>query len=115
MRIMAIDYGDAHTGIAISDPTGFLAGYTTVIDDSKRFLGDGVEACPLFSDPLLGFINNSCIYTGIRGNRLRNPRGDQEILTLCFGKMKAMLCKQGLHHMNITNIDHKKSAFLLLS
>ena len=32
MRIMAIDYGDAHTGIAVSDPTGFLAGYTTVID-----------------------------------------------------------------------------------
>ena len=32
MRIMAIDYGDAHTGIAISDPTGLLAGFTTVID-----------------------------------------------------------------------------------
>ena len=32
MRIMAIDYGDAHTGIAISDPTGFLAGYTPVIN-----------------------------------------------------------------------------------
>ena len=31
MRIMAIDYGDAHTGIAISDPTGFLAGFTTTI------------------------------------------------------------------------------------
>lgn len=31
MRIMAIDYGDAHTGIAVSDPTGLLAGYTTVI------------------------------------------------------------------------------------
>ena len=31
MRIMAIDYGDAHTGIAISDPTGFLTGFTTVI------------------------------------------------------------------------------------
>ena len=31
MRIMAIDYGDAHTGIAISDPTGILAGFTTVI------------------------------------------------------------------------------------
>ena len=31
MRIMAIDYGDAHTGLAISDPTGFLAGFTTVI------------------------------------------------------------------------------------
>ena len=31
MRIMAIDYGDARTGVAISDPTGLLAGYTTVI------------------------------------------------------------------------------------
>ena len=32
MRIMAIDYGDAHTGIAISDPTSFMAGFTTTID-----------------------------------------------------------------------------------
>ena len=32
MRIMAIDYGDAHTGIAVSDATGSLAGFTTVID-----------------------------------------------------------------------------------
>lgn len=31
MRIMAIDYGDAHTGVAVSDLTGFLAGYTEVI------------------------------------------------------------------------------------
>lgn len=32
MRIMAIDYGDAHTGIAISDPSGFLTGFSTTID-----------------------------------------------------------------------------------
>jgi len=32
MRIMAIDYGDAHTGIAISDATGFLTGYSATID-----------------------------------------------------------------------------------
>ncbi len=31
MRIMAIDYGDAHTGIAVSDPTGLLAGFTTTV------------------------------------------------------------------------------------
>ena len=31
MRIMAIDYGDARTGIAISDATGLLAGLTAVI------------------------------------------------------------------------------------
>ena len=35
MRIMAIDYGDARTGIAVSDPTGFLAGFTTVIQSHK--------------------------------------------------------------------------------
>ena len=31
MRILAIDYGDARTGVAVSDPTGLLAGFTTVI------------------------------------------------------------------------------------
>lgn len=36
MRIMAIDYGDAHTGVAISDPTGMLAGWTTTINSRKQ-------------------------------------------------------------------------------
>ena len=36
MKIMAIDYGDAHTGIAISDFTGTLAGFTTVIHSRKE-------------------------------------------------------------------------------
>ena len=31
MRVMAVDYGDAHTGVAISDPTGLLAGWTTTV------------------------------------------------------------------------------------
>ena len=35
MKIMAIDYGDAHTGIAISDLMCTLAGYTTVINTRK--------------------------------------------------------------------------------
>ena len=36
MKIMAIDYGDAHTGIAVSDLTGTLAGFTTVINSRKE-------------------------------------------------------------------------------
>ena len=36
MRIMAIDYGDAHTGVAVSDPTGFLAGTTTTINSWRQ-------------------------------------------------------------------------------
>ena len=35
MRIMAIDYGDARTGVAVSDLTGMLAGFTTVIQSRK--------------------------------------------------------------------------------
>lgn len=35
MRVMAIDYGDARTGAAISDPTGLLAGFTTVIHSRR--------------------------------------------------------------------------------
>ena len=31
MKIMAIDYGDAHTGIAVSDALGMLCGFSTVI------------------------------------------------------------------------------------
>ena len=31
MKIMAIDYGDARTGIAVSDSLGMLTGFTTVI------------------------------------------------------------------------------------
>lgn len=36
MRIMAIDYGDARTGVAVSDPMGLLAGYTTVIQSHRE-------------------------------------------------------------------------------
>ena len=35
MRIMAVDYGDAHTGVALSDPTGFLTGSTATIHSRK--------------------------------------------------------------------------------
>ena len=31
MRVMAIDYGDVRTGVAVSDASGLLAGYTTVV------------------------------------------------------------------------------------
>jgi len=35
MRIMAVDYGDARTGVAISDALGMLTGYTTVVHGRK--------------------------------------------------------------------------------
>ena len=35
MKVLAIDYGDARTGVAVSDATGLLAGFTTVIHSHR--------------------------------------------------------------------------------
>lgn len=45
MRVMAIDYGDARTGVAVSDEAGLLAGYTRVIAarDRERVLEELAE------------------------------------------------------------------------
>ena len=36
MRIMAVDYGDARTGVALSDLMGTIVGSTTVIHSRNR-------------------------------------------------------------------------------
>ena len=33
MKVLAVDFGDARTGLAVSDPTGFLTGETTVLHE----------------------------------------------------------------------------------
>ena len=60
MRIMAIDYGDAHTGIAISDPTGFLTGTTTTIhsrkaEDCLLYTSKSCRGCSQKHDPYCVF------------------------------------------------------------
>ncbi len=36
MKVMALDYGDARTGVAVSDATGMIVGFTTVIAEWNR-------------------------------------------------------------------------------
>ena len=36
MRVMAIDYGDARTGVAVSDAAGLLTGFTAVIHSQRQ-------------------------------------------------------------------------------
>lgn len=51
-------------------------GYTTEINEAKRFLGDIVTK-PAFGDTCIGFINTSCIYKGIESPLLElilNPQ-----------------------------------------
>ena len=86
MRIMAIDYGDARTGVAVSDPAGLLAGYTTVIQSRKpdlvatevaRLAGEyGVE------ELVMGFPRNM---DGTEGPRAERYRGFAERLREATG------------------------------
>jgi len=36
MKVMALDYGDARTGVAVSDAMGMIVGFTTVISEWNR-------------------------------------------------------------------------------
>ncbi len=36
MKVMAIDYGDARTGVAVSDALGMIVGFTTVVAEWNR-------------------------------------------------------------------------------
>lgn len=36
MKVMAIDYGDARTGVAVSDMLGMIVGFTTVVSEWNR-------------------------------------------------------------------------------
>jgi len=86
MRIMAIDYGDAHTGIAISDLTGLLAGYTTVINSRKQeevLLGIGklIEEYTV-TELVLGYPKNM---DGTLGPRAEKAEGMRDALTERFG------------------------------
>ena len=77
MRIMAIDYGDAHTGIAISDPTGLLAGYTTVIQSRK--VGVVAEELARLRDVVEGYGGRFC-YAAVPGQYAYYPEAYPDFL-----------------------------------
>ena len=86
MRIMAIDYGDARTGVAVSDPTGLLAGYTTVIQSRKPDLV-ATEVARLAGEYggeelVMGFPRNM---DGTEGPRAERYRGFAERLREATG------------------------------
>ena len=86
MRIMAIDYGDAHTGVAVSDLTGSIAGYTTVIDSWRQNvvldrLGELIEEYAV-TEIVLGFPKNM---DGTLGERAGKAQALAEALRERFG------------------------------
>lgn len=86
MRIMAIDYGDARTGIAISDATGFLTGFTAVVP-SRRPEKAAQDIAQLVKDHgveelVLGFPRNM---DGTEGPRAQLCRSFGDLLAQVTG------------------------------
>ena len=82
MRIMAIDYGDARTGVAVSDATGTLAGFATVIHSRQReqVLRELEALIEQYSvgELVLGFPRNMDGTEGARGEMYRALAADLE-------------------------------------
>ena len=75
MKIMAIDYGDAHTGVAISDRTLTLTGFSTVI---TAYRPEAVieKLLPLISEHEVSelVLGHPLNMDGTRGPRAERPR-----------------------------------------
>ena len=86
MRIMAIDYGDAHTGIAISDPTGFLTGFTTVINaDRPEAVAEQIAALAKEHGAEELVLGHPINMDGTRGPRSEKARAMAELLKEATG------------------------------
>lgn len=76
MKIMGIDYGDARTGVSISDPTGFLAGSPQVISTwNTETLLDELTALAhreKIEEIVLGLPKNMDASQGERAEKCRN-------------------------------------------
>ena len=85
MRVMAIDYGDARTGIAVSDAAGLLAGYTTVIQgrDPDPIRQGILRREDETEEAYAAFLREDCR----RQNELLRPilGGDVDILAYPYG------------------------------
>lgn len=75
MRIMAIDYGDARTGIALSDLTGFLAGEARTIHqrDMDRVVEEICRMAEEYqvTELVLGYPKNMDATLGARAEKSR--------------------------------------------
>lgn len=118
MRIMAVDYGDARTGVAISDATGLLAGFTTVIHSRKS---DVVleELCKLIAqhgveELVMGFPRNMDGTEGPRADLYREFAAQLEeksgmTVNLWDERRTTIEAHQILHTGGKKMKDHKKT------
>ena len=116
MRVMAIDYGDARTGVAVSDPTGLLAGYTTVIHSrrpeavaaelARLVKGHGVE------ELVMGFPRNMDGTEGPRAELYRAFAGQVEeacgLRPVLWDERRTTVEAHGILHASGRKMKHHK-------
>lgn len=82
MKIMGIDYGDARTGVSISDPTGFLAGSPQVIPswNTEKLLEELTELCrrERIEEIVLGLPKNMNASEGERAEKCKTIGAELE-------------------------------------
>ena len=80
--------------------------YLSAADLSRpqaQLLGQGADAGADFQH------TGGFVHPGILGDGGGHPGGNQKILPLGLGKVKAMLRQKRLHDLNIANINHRVS------
>ena len=93
MKIMGIDYGDARTGVSISDPTGFLAGSPQVIAtwNTEKLLEEltALIQREKIEEIVMGLPKNMNATQGERAEKCKALGAELERRTgiLCFGWM----------------------------
>ena len=114
MKVMALDYGDARTGVAVSDPSGMIVGFTTVISEwNREKAADKVAALVQEKKPerlIMGFPKNM---DGSEGDSAKNARSFGELLKQKTGLELIMQDERGTtmtahRYLNETNTRGKK-------
>ncbi len=118
MRVMAIDYGDARTGVAISDATGLLAGFTAVVP-SRNSRKAAEELVKLMADHgvdevVMGFPRNMDGTEGPRAELYRAFAAQLEELSgqtvhLWDERRTTIEAHQILHQSGKRMKEHKKT------
>ena len=81
MKIMAIDYGDAHTGIAVSDRTLTLTGFSTVINAYRpEAVIEQIKALITEQEVTELVLGHPINMDGTRGPRAEKAEGFAEML-----------------------------------
>ena len=116
MRVMAIDYGDARTGVAVSDPTGLLAGFTTVIH-SRRPEAVAAELARLVKEHgveelVMGFPRNMDGTEGPRAELYRAFAGQVEeacgLKPVLWDERRTTVEAHGILHASGRKMKHHK-------